>query len=163
MGQELLISDLTRAANELVGDSLPGKWSKPTRDLDTSGAAESRRGPAETDRAQTAWLSDRTTLAPALGAFERLTAAAPRKKPPPARRSRGQIEAWAIDTVHREWFRICNWKDQVRQQRGPRAFAGRGNGPFTIIKIIAKKNGGHLRAAGIRVPTSPAGNHRPRR
>ena len=28
------------------------------------------------------------------------------------------VEIWAIQTVYREWFRILNWKDQVRQQRG---------------------------------------------
>ncbi len=27
-------------------------------------------------------------------------------------------ETWAIETVHREWFRLHNWKDTIRQQRG---------------------------------------------
>ena len=119
MSQELLISDLTRAANELVRGLAGWQLAHTARDLGASGAAESREALHKQIEAQTAWLSDGTTLAPALGRLQSLLAAAPTEETVPLIGGAvAQVEAWAIDTVHREWFRIYNWKDQVRQQRG---------------------------------------------
>lgn len=119
MSQELLISDLTRAANELVRGLAAWQLVQATRDLDTSGTAESRQEMHKRIEAQTAWLSDGTTLATALERVQTLTAAAPTEETATLLGGAvAQIEAWALDTVHREWFRIYNWKDQVRQQRG---------------------------------------------
>ena len=119
MSQELLINDLTQAANELVRGLAGWQLAHAARDLGASGAAESREALHKQIEAQTAWLSDGTTLAPALGRLQSLLAAAPTEETAPLIGGAvAQIEAWAIDTVHREWFRIYNWKDQVRQQRG---------------------------------------------
>ena len=119
MSQELLINDLTQAANELVRGLAGWQLAHTARDLGASGAAESREALHKQIEAQTAWLSDGTTLAPALGRLQSLLAAAPTEETAPLIGGAvAQIEAWAIDTVHREWFRIYNWKDQVRQQRG---------------------------------------------
>ncbi|ODT43315.1 MAG: hypothetical protein ABS70_08435 [Nitrospira sp. SCN 59-13] len=119
MSQELLISDLTRAANELLRGLAAWQLVQAIRDLGTSGTAESRQEIQKRIEAQMAWLSDGTTLAPALERLQTLSAAAPTEETAPLLGGAvAQIEAWAIDTVHREWFRIYNWKDQVRQQRG---------------------------------------------
>ncbi|MCW5799786.1 MAG: hypothetical protein KIT40_14905 [Nitrospira sp.] len=119
MSQELLITDLTQAANELVRGLTAWQLAQAARDLGTSGAAESREDMKKRIEAQTAWLSEGTTLAPALGRLQSLTATAPTEETAALIGGAvAQIEAWAIDTVHREWFRIYNWKDQVRQQRG---------------------------------------------
>ena len=119
MTQELLISDLTRAANELVRGLAAWQLAHAARDLGTSGTAEARERVHTHLEAQTAWLSEGTTLGPALGRLQTLTAGAPTEDTAPVIAGVvAQIEAWAIDTVPREWFRIYNWKDQVRQQRG---------------------------------------------
>lgn len=119
MTQELLISDLTKAANELVRGLAAWQLAQSVRDLGTSGATESRENLHTQVAAQSAWLSEGTALAPALERLVTLTAAEATEETAsqiggPATR----IEAWAIDTAHREWFKIYNWKDQVRQQRG---------------------------------------------
>ncbi|MGC3973746.1 MAG: hypothetical protein QM771_05095 [Nitrospira sp.] len=119
MSQELLISDLTRAVNDLVRGLAAWQLAQAARDLGTSVAAESHEAMQRRIESQTAWLSDGTTLGPALARLQTLTATARTEET--ALLIGGavaQIEAWAIDNVHREWFRIYNWKDQVRQQRG---------------------------------------------
>lgn len=119
MTHELLISDLTRAANELVRGLAAWQLAQAAQDLGASAAAESPEALQKRIDAQTAWLSDGTTLTPALGRLQTLAAAAPTEETASLLGGAvAQIEAWAIDTVHREWFRMYNWKDQVRQQRG---------------------------------------------
>lgn len=119
MSQELLISDLTKAANELVRGLAAWQLAQAVRERGSSGAAESYEAMQKRIEAQTAWLSDGTTLGPALGRLQTLTVATPAEETVPLiGGAAAQIEAWAIETVHREWFRIYNWKDQVRQQRG---------------------------------------------
>ena len=119
MSQELLISDLTRAANELVRGLAAWQLVHAARDLGTSGAAESREEMQKRLGAQTPWLSEGTTLAPALERLLTLSAAAPTEDTASLiEGAAARIESWAIDTVHREWFRIYNWKDQVRRTRG---------------------------------------------
>ncbi|ULA66847.1 MAG: hypothetical protein LZF62_140149 [Nitrospira sp.] len=119
MSQELLISDLTRAASELVRGLAAWHLAQTARALDVSGTVEPRENIQKQIDAQTAWLSEGTTLGPALGRLRTLSASEPTEDTAPLMGgAAAQIEAWAIDTVTREWFRIYNWKDQVRQQRG---------------------------------------------
>ncbi len=119
MSQELLISDLTRAANELVRGLAAWQLALAVRNPGAPGSTEPRDNIRQQVDAQAAWLSEGTTLAPVLGRLQGATAAAPTEETASAIGGAvAQIEAWAIDTVHREWFKISNWKDQVRQQRG---------------------------------------------
>lgn len=119
MSQELLIGDLTRAANELMRGLAAWQLAQAARAPGTSGAAEPREGIQKHIETQTAWLSEGTTLAPVLERLLTLSAAAPTDDTAPLIGGAvAHIEAWAIATVHREWFKIYNWKDQVRQQRG---------------------------------------------
>lgn len=119
MTQELLIGDLTRAASELVRGLAAWQLALAVRNPGAPDSAESRDKIRQQIDAQAPWLSEGTTLAPVLGRLQGATgAAATEETAPVIGGAVAQIEAWAIDTVHREWFKIYNWKDQVRQQRG---------------------------------------------
>ncbi|MDR4480739.1 MAG: hypothetical protein R3B37_13480 [Nitrospira sp.] len=119
MSQELMISDLTRSAKELVRGLAAWQLTQAARDLGPSPGTEQRDGIQRQIDAQTAWLIEGTTLEPAL----RQLLAGIKDLPPQdmtvsINGAIAHIENWAMDTVHREWFRLYNWKDQVRQQRG---------------------------------------------
>lgn len=119
MSQELLISDLTRSANELVRGLTAWQLAQATKDLGASSTPEQREGIQKQLESQTAWLSENTMLEPSLRRLLTLSKEAPTDDVATLiGGAAAHIEAWAIDTVHREWFRIYNWKDQVRQQRG---------------------------------------------
>jgi len=119
MSQELLLPDLTQSAKELVRGLAAWQITQAARDLVASGGAEQREGLQRQIDAQMAWMTEGTTLEPPL---RLLVAVIKDPQAPeaasPALGATAQIETWAIDTVHREWFRLYNWKDQVRQQRG---------------------------------------------
>lgn len=119
MSQELLISDLTRSANELVRGLTAWQLAQATKDLGASSTPEQREGIQKQLESQTAWLSENTMLEPSLRRLLTLSKEAPTDDVATLiGGAAAHIEAWAIDAVHREWFRIYNWKDQVRQQRG---------------------------------------------
>jgi hypothetical protein len=80
-----------------------------------------------------AWFSEGTSLEPSLRQIQTLvkqdrtqgtpsdTGAEPIRTSDVAAQlaaTVAQVEIWALQTVYREWVRIINWKDQVRQQRG---------------------------------------------
>ncbi len=82
---------------------------------------------------QMAWFREGTTLEPSLRQILTLsqTLRSPEIRTDPSTEPLPQttiiaelaeaaapVERWAIQTVHREWFRLFNWKDQVRRQRG---------------------------------------------
>lgn len=119
MNKELLIGDLTRSVNELVRGLAAWQLAQTTKDLGANSTPEQREALQKQLDAQTVWFSENTMLEPALRRLSTLTKEAPTEDAAPLLGgTAAQIEAWAMDTVHREWFRIYNWKDQVRQQRG---------------------------------------------
>ncbi len=119
MSQELLINDLTTSANELVRGLAAWQLVQATKGLGASSTLEQCEAVQKQLDAQTAWFSRNTMLEPSLRRLLTLSKEAPTEDAAPLiGGAAAHIEAWAIDTVHREWFRIYNWKDQVRQQRG---------------------------------------------
>ena len=130
MAKELLLADLTQSAKDLVRGLAAWRLAQAVRDLNTTSTAEQQADVQRQMDAQLAWLTEGTTLEPSLrqllqqvppqGAVQD-TAAGPIRASDtitPIRGAAAQIETWAIQTVHREWFRLLSWKDQVRQQRG---------------------------------------------
>lgn len=133
MAKELLLADLTQSAMDLVRGLAAWQLAQAVRDLGTTATAEQQAGVQRQIDAQMAWLTEGTTLEPYLRQLLALlqeerpqgavhdTAAEPihpNDAIAPLAGAAAQIELWAIQTVHREWFRLVNWKDQVRQQRG---------------------------------------------
>jgi hypothetical protein len=120
MSQELLLTDLTRSANELMRGLAAWQLAQATKDLDASTSGPDQRAAIQRQvEAQMAWLTDGTPLEHPLR--ELLALAQETSTQNPAASLVGttaQIETWATATVHREWFRLYNWKDQIRQQRG---------------------------------------------
>ncbi|MBI4000940.1 MAG: hypothetical protein HY348_04060 [Nitrospira defluvii] len=133
MTKELLLADLTQSATELVRGLAAWHLAQAARDLGASATAEQLEGVQRQIDAQMAWFTEGTPLEPSLlhllaffkdvhpqGALPD-TAAEPIRASDATAHMAGavaQVETWAIQTVHREWFRLLNWKDQVRQQRG---------------------------------------------
>ncbi len=133
MAKELLLADLTQSAKDLVRGLAAWQLAQAVRDLGTTATAEQQAGVQRQIDAQMAWLTEGTTLEPSLRQLLVLLQEVRPKgtvqdnaaEPIPASDAispmagaSAQIETWAIQTVHREWFRLVNWKDQVRQQRG---------------------------------------------
>lgn len=119
MSQELMISDLTRSAKELVRGLAALQLTQAARDLGTSAGTEQRDGVQRQIDAQRAWLTEGTALEPALHQLLLgIKDSPPQDMTVSINGAIAHIETWAMDTVHREWFRLYNWKDQVRQQRG---------------------------------------------
>ncbi len=133
MTKELLLADLTQSAAELVRGLAAWQLAQAARDLGASATAEQLEGVQRQIDAQMAWLTEGTTLEPSLRHLLALSKeVGPQGAVPdtaaesiPTGHAVGelmgaaaQVETWAIQTVHREWFRLLNWKDQVRQQRG---------------------------------------------
>lgn len=133
MTKELLIEELKPSAAELVRGLAAWQVALAARDLNSSAPAEQLDRFQQQIDAQMAWLTQGTTLEPSL---RQLMALSKELRPQgPAAGSTGEttpvtdaivrlagataeIEAWAVQTVHREWFRLFNWKDTVRQRRG---------------------------------------------
>ena len=119
MSQELLIPDLTKSANELVRGLAAWQLTQAAKDSSTSAGTEQRESLQRQIESQMTWLTEGTTLETPLRQLLALLKEFPTQEAAvPLQGTAAQIEAWAIDTVHREWFRLYNWKDQVRQQRG---------------------------------------------
>ena len=119
MSRELLITDLTRSANDLVRALAAWQLAHATKDLGPTSASEQRQALQHQVDAQMAWLTEGTPLESSLRPIPTLINE-PLTEDTAAQLggAAARIEAWAIETAHREWFRIYNWKDQVRQQRG---------------------------------------------
>ena len=133
VSRELLLPDLTRSASELVRGFGAWQLAQTARDLGASASPERVAEFQRQTNAQMAWFGEGTTLEPSLRLLLELSkeispqgttsdaTGGPVLPDDSAVHMAGvaaQIENWAIQTVHREWFRILNWKDQVRQQRG---------------------------------------------
>lgn len=118
MSQELLISDLTKSANELVRGLAAWQLTHAAKDADPSAGPEQRETLQRQIESQMTWLTEGTTIETPLRRLLMLLKESPAQDAAPLQGTIAQIEIWAIDTVHREWFRLYNWKDQVRQQRG---------------------------------------------
>jgi len=129
--KELLIDELQSSATELVRGLAAWQLVLSARDLIPSAPAEQQERLHRQIEAQTAWLTQGTTLEPSLRQLSVLTkesrpqdlASEPVGGPIPGAAKGSadaiaEIEAWAVHTVHREWFRLFNWKDTVRQRRG---------------------------------------------
>ncbi|MBA2485005.1 MAG: hypothetical protein H0V35_02710 [Nitrospira sp.] len=131
--KELLLADLTRSAVELVRGLAAWQLSQSIRDLATSPTAERSEVVQRQLNAQMAWFIEGTTLEPSLLRLVAIFGELPPRgtvrdmATEPIRcgdaaahmiGAAAEVESWAIQTVHREWFRLLNWKDQVRQQRG---------------------------------------------
>lgn len=129
--KELLIDELQSSATELVRGLAAWQLVLSARDLSPSAPAEQLERFHRQIDAQTAWLTQGTTLEPSLRRLSALTKES-RLQDPVTDSAGGtnpdavtgsadaiaEIEAWAVRTVHREWFRLFNWKDTVRQRRG---------------------------------------------
>lgn len=119
MSQELFLPDLARSANELVRGLAAWQLTQAARDLAASAGPEQREVLRRQIETQMAWLTEGTTLEPSLRQLLALIKESPAQDAAASLvGTAAQIDTWAIDTVHREWFRLYNWKDQVRQQRG---------------------------------------------
>lgn len=119
MSQELLISDLTKSANELVRGLAAWQLTQAAKDADPSAGPEQRETLQRQIESQMTWLTEGTTIETPLRRLLMLLKESPAQEAAALLQGTiAQIEIWAIDTVHREWFRLYNWKDQVRQQRG---------------------------------------------
>ena len=133
MAKELLLADLNQSAMNLVRGFAAWQLAQAVHDLGTTVTAEQQAGVQRQIDAQMAWLTEGTTLEPSLrhllallqeirpsGAVQDTAAEPihPNDATAPMAGAAAQIETWAIQTVHREWFRLVSWKDQVRQQRG---------------------------------------------
>lgn len=119
MSQELLIPDLTKSAQELIRGLAAWQLAQAAGDLGAAAGAEQRESLQRQVEAQIAWLTEGTTLEPPLRQLVTLLKESPTQDAAASLQgTTAQIKTWAIDTVHREWFRLYNWKDQVRQQRG---------------------------------------------
>ena len=119
MSQELLIPDLTKSAGELIRGLAAWQLTQAAKDLSTTAETGQRENLQRQIESQMTWLTEGTTLETPLHQLSALLKESPTQEAPPSLHgTTAQIETWAIDTVHREWFRLYNWKDQVRQQRG---------------------------------------------
>lgn len=119
LSQELLIPDLTKSANELVRGLAAWQLTQAAKDSGISAGAEQRERLQRQIESQMTWLTEGTTLETPLHQLSALLKESSTEgAAAPLLGTTAQIETWAIDTVHREWFRLYNWKDQVRQQRG---------------------------------------------
>jgi hypothetical protein len=119
MSQELLIPDLTKSANELVRGLAAWQLTQAAKDADPSAGPEQREALQRQIESQITWLTEGTPLEIPLRRLLMVLKESPAQEAvAPLQGTIAQIEIWAIDTVHQEWFRLYNWKDQVRQQRG---------------------------------------------
>jgi hypothetical protein len=133
MTRELMIDNLKQSASELVRGLAAWQLAQTAQALGPSATTEQLEGFQRQVEAQMSWLIEGTQLEPPLRQMLVLsrefhpqelskdTAAEPVRTGEAIAQLAGEaarIEAWAVQTVHREWFRIFNWKDQVRQQRG---------------------------------------------
>ena len=132
MNKDLLVADLTRSASELVRGLAAWQLAQAARGLGPASSPEQVDAVQRQIDIQLAWLSEGTSLEPSLREVLTFAPQARRQENPPDTvveplrttdvatllRAATQVETWAIHTVYREWFRITNWKDQVRQQRG---------------------------------------------
>ena len=131
--KELLLDDLNQSARNLVRGLAAWQLAQAVRDLGFTPTPEEQAGLKRQIDDQLAWLTEGTTLEPHLrqllellqeagaqGVVQDSPAEPLRTSDAIARRAgaAAQIEIVAIQTVHREWFRLLSWKDQVRQQRG---------------------------------------------
>jgi hypothetical protein len=124
LAKELLLEDVKRAAVDLVNGLAAWQLAIGMR------AAESATAPATPGLAEThaAWLIDKFDPEHPVRRLVRLAqqppqdngsggSATPAESVTPVLVSAAAAEAWATDRVSREWFRLYNWKDTVRQQR----------------------------------------------
>lgn len=119
MSRELLMPDLTRAASELVRALAAWQLAQATKESGLAATPEQRQAVRQQIESQMTWLTEGTPLDASLKQILSGTSEAPtEERVAQLSGAAAQIEAWAIETAHREWFRIYNWKDQVRQQRG---------------------------------------------
>lgn len=131
--RELMIDNLKQSATELVRGLAAWHVAQTAQELSPSSTTEQLEAFQRQIETQMAWLREGAPLEPPLRHLLALskelhpqelpqdTAAEPARTGDAAPQMAGEaakIEAWAVQTVHREWFRIFNWKDQVRQQRG---------------------------------------------
>ncbi len=133
VAQELLLPDLTRSATQLVRGFAAWRLSHAVRELRPSASDEQSAELYRQITTQKDWVAEGTNLEPALRRLLTLL----RPDHPQETTSDGVagsapdedvgltlaevaagIETRTIQTVYREWFRLWNWKDQVRQQRG---------------------------------------------
>lgn len=119
MSKELLMTDLTRSASELVRALAAWQLAQATKELGLTATPEQHQAVRQQIESQMTWLTEGTPLDASLKQVLAGTSEAPtEERVAQLNGAAAQIEAWAIETAHREWFRIYNWKDQVRQQRG---------------------------------------------
>ena len=119
MSRELLVADLSRSATELVRALAAWQLAQATKELGLTASPEQRQALQQQIESQMTWLTDGTPLESSLKQVQALHSEAPtEERLSQLSGAAARIEAWAIETAHREWFRIHNWKDQVRQQRG---------------------------------------------
>ena len=119
MSRELLITDLTHAANELVRALAVWQLAQAAKDLNSTTTADQRQAVQRQVEAQMTWLTDGTSLESSLRQVLALSSESPtEERVAQLDGAAAHLQTWASETVHREWFRLYNWKDQVRQQRG---------------------------------------------
>jgi hypothetical protein len=133
MTKELMIDELKQTASKLVQGLAAWQVAQAARELGPSTSADQQEQFQRQIETQMDWLIEGTPLEPPLRQLLALSKALQPREPStdavtdPARTGEATdqlaaeaavIETWAVQTVHREWFKMFNWKDQVRQQRG---------------------------------------------
>lgn len=122
MAKELILDDVKQAASRLMKGLAAWQLARSAK------AAATGTPAPQVAEAQTAWFTEE--LEPDHAVRQLLTLL---QQPAPADPSAGTtqspersahlllsaaaVENWATQTVNREWFRLYNWKDAVRQQR----------------------------------------------
>lgn len=134
MTKEFLVDDLKQSAAELVRGLAAWQLAYSAHELRTMGTSEQLEEFHRRVEAQKTWLTEGNYINPFIdGLSTRSSELYPQllsQDTEAAKRARtgktaeemvefaNAVESWARQTVYREWFRILNWKDQVRQQRG---------------------------------------------
>lgn len=119
MAKELLLDDLKQSAAELVRGLAAWQLAVAVRTLPDSATPEQLSTLQKQVEAQTPWFTAGTP--PVEEPLKQLLSLTKDTAPQPPSLLGGhaaQLETWAIQTVHREWYRLAGWKDTVRQQRG---------------------------------------------
>ncbi|HVG02635.1 MAG TPA: hypothetical protein VM842_07065 [Nitrospira sp.] len=133
MAKDLFMADLTRSAGEFMRGLAAWQLIEAVHSLNTASTTEQVGGIQRQIQNQIAWMSDGTGLESSLRQILALSQTIRSSEIPSGStpeplphtsvmtqltEAAAQVERWAILTAHREWFRLFNWKDQIRQQRG---------------------------------------------
>lgn len=133
MSKELMIDDLKQSASELMRGLAAWQLAQEALQLHVIGTSEQLEEFHRRVEAQTAWLTEGTPLKIFLHHLSTRskdlasqvatqdTAAGSVRTGTTVNElaeAASAVEPWAKEIVHREWFRLFTWKDQVRRQRG---------------------------------------------